>query len=258
MSNRQERRRAERQSKKSPKQMQLEARLLQPWSVPVLQMKLPAEVLDTMIAISDDVIADKESINHGEYLAGQIDTELRVSHERLEDAGIMNFFGDVVKQFVLHTKMQQFPFNINVVQVEKYFVQMLTMWVVSQQPNEYNPIHIHTECQISSVMYLKVPKFAPSKKTHRDLDDGSITFISNVSADAEFSQSSLSIRPDAGDFFVFGAKQLHTVYPYRCEEGDTERRSVSFNAIYETGTTRKRRLEGDNTLPQKRNSGRIG
>ena len=107
-------------------------------------------------------------------------------------------------------------------------------------------------------MYLKVPKFAPSKKTHRDLDDGSITFISNVSADAEFSQSSLSIRPDAGDFFVFGAKQLHTVYPYRCDEGDPERRSVSFNAVYETGTTRKRRLEGDNTLPQKRNSGRIG
>ena len=45
--------------------------------------KLPTEVLDTMIAISDDVIADKESINHGEYLAGQIDTELRVSHEML-------------------------------------------------------------------------------------------------------------------------------------------------------------------------------
>ena len=258
MSNRQERRRAERQSKKTPKQMQMEMRLLQPWAVPILHTKLPSEVLDTMIAISDDVIADKESINHGEYLAGQIDTELRVSHEMLVDAGIMNFFHDVVKQFVLHTKMQQFPFNIDVVQAEKYFVQMLTMWVVSQQPNEYNPIHVHTECQISSVMYLKVPKFAPSKKTHRDLDDGSITFISNVSADAEFSQSSLTIRPEVGDFFVFGAKQLHTVYPYRCEEGDTERRSVSFNAIYETGTTRKRRLEGDNTLPQKRNSGRIG
>lgn len=258
MSNRQERRRRERDAKKTPKQHQMEMRLLQPWSVPVLQIKLPSEVLDTMIAISDDVIADKESINHGEYLAGQIDTELRVSHEMLVDAGIMNFFHDVVKQFVLHTKMQQFPFNIDVVQAEKYFVQMLTMWVVSQQPNEYNPIHVHTECQISSVMYLKVPKFAPSKKTHRDLDDGSITFISNVSADAEFSQSSLTIRPEVGDFFVFGAKQLHTVYPYRCEEGDTERRSVSFNAIYETGTTRKRRLEGDNTLPQKRNSGRIG
>ena len=258
MSNRQERRRAERQSKKTPKQMQMEMRLLQPWSVPVLQMKLPAEVLDTMIAISDDVIADKESINHGEYLAGQIDTELRVSHERLVDGGIMQFFEDVVKQFLLHTKMQQFPFNINVVQAEKYFVQMLTMWVVSQQPNEYNPIHVHTECQISSVMYLKVPKFAPTKKIHRDLDDGSITFISNTSADTEFSQPTVTLRPEVGDFFVFGAKQLHTVYPYRCEEGDTERRSVSFNAIYETGTTRKRRLEGDNTLPQKRNSGRIG
>ena len=257
--NRQERRKQEKISKKTtPKQYEITANVLQPWSVPVFHTKLPAEVLDTMIGISDDVIDDKESINHGEYLAGQIDTELRVPHERLIDAGIMKFFSEIVKQFVLCVKIQQYPFDINIVRAEEYFVQMLTMWVISQQPNEYNPLHVHTECQISSVMYLKVPKFAPSKKTHRDLDDGSITFISNVSSDTSFSQPSLTIRPQVGDFFVFGAKQLHTVYPYRCEEGDTERRSISFNANYETGTTRRRRLEGDTTLPQKRNSGRIG
>ena len=49
---------------------------------------------------------------------------------------------------------------------------MLSMWIVSQQPNEYNPIHIHTECQLSCVMYLKIPKFEPCKKDHRDMDDG--------------------------------------------------------------------------------------
>ena len=243
MSNRQERRRRERDAKKTPKQHQMEMRLLQPWSVPVLQIKLPSEVLDTMIAISDDVIADKESINHGEYLAGQIDTELRVSHEMLVDAGIMNFFHEVCVHYIKTAKSQQYPQSIDLVHAEKYFVQMLTMWVVSQQPNEYNPIHIHTECQLSCVMYLKVPKFEPSKKSHRDIDDGSITFISNASTDNEFTSPTLTLRPSAGDFFIFSAKQLHTVYPYRCTKGDPERRSISFNAIFETETMRKNRLK---------------
>ena len=99
---------------------------------------------------------------------------------------------------------------------------------------------------------------AMSKSVFAEISNTLSILTSSSEASKLISTSSLTIRPEAGDFFVFGAKQLHTVYPYRCEEGDTERRSVSFNAIYETGTTRKRRLEGDNTLPQKRNSGRIG
>ena len=122
---------------------------------------------------------------------------------------------------------------------------MLTMWIVSQQPNEYNPIHVHTECQLSCVLYLKVPKFSPSKKSHRNLDDGSITFISNSPKDPEFGATSLTLRPEVGDIFIFSASQLHSVYPYRCTEGDPERRSISFNAIFETETARKKRLNGE-------------
>ena len=30
-------------------------------------------------------------------------------------------------------------------------------WVVSQYENEYNPIHNHTGCDVSGVIYLKTP-----------------------------------------------------------------------------------------------------
>jgi hypothetical protein len=223
VSSRQERRRAERDSKKSGNKQEHQIKL------------------SSMIEISDNVIVNKESINHGKYLAGQIDTELRIPHEMLVDAGIMGFFHEVCVHYIKTAKSQQYPQSIDLVHAEKYFVQMLTMWVVSQQPNEYNPIHIHTECQLSCVMYLKVPKFEPSKKSHRNNDDGSITFISNASTDNEFTSPTLQLRPSAGDFFIFSAKQLHTVYPYRCTKGDPERRSVSFNAIFETETMRKNR-----------------
>ena len=95
-------------------------------------------------------------------------------------------------------------------------------------------MHIHTECTISAVMYIKVPKMLPCRKEHRPNDDGSILFTSNASRDVDFSQSVITIPPQVGDFFIFGAKQQHAVYPYRCEEGDPERRSISFNAVFQS------------------------
>ena len=97
-------------------------------------------------------------------------------------------------------------------------------------------MHIHTECTISTVMYLKIPKMLSSKKEHRPDDDGSILFTSNASRDVDFSVPNIVIPPQVGDFFIFGAQQQHAVYPYRCAEGqkETERRSISFNAVFQS------------------------
>ncbi len=266
MPTRQERRRQERLEKKQPKKeyakeqlgyrnwadgkgkekiYEMEVQMIQPWSVPVFKTTLPPEILQTMIEISDQVIADKNrvckdgvSIDHGEYLAGQIDTELRVEHDFLEQSGAMGFFMGSVRQFIIQCKCQMMPGFEQAIQKEEWLIQMLTMWIISQQPNEYNPMHIHTECTISAVMYLKVPKMLPSKKEHRPADDGSILFSTNASRDVDFSVPNIVIHPAVGDFYIFGAQQQHAVYPYRCAEGqkETERRSISFNAIFQSKT----------------------
>ena len=236
MSTRQERRRQERLTKKKGKtrQYEMEIQMIQPWSVPVFKTTLPPDVLQTMIEISDQIIADKDAKSHGGNLAGQIDSELLVEHDLLEQAGVMGFFLGAVRQFVMMCKCQQMPDMISEVQREEWLTQMLTMWIVSQQPGEYNPMHIHTQCTISTVMYLKVPKMLPPKKEHRPDDDGSIMFVSNASRDVDFSVPNIVIPPQVGDFFIFGAQQQHSVYPYRCEEGDPERRSISFNAVFQS------------------------
>jgi len=254
MSTRQERRRQERLAKKQPKDQlgyrnwadgkgkqkiyNMEVQLIQPWSVPVFKTTLPPEILQTMIEISDQVIADKETKSHGGYLAGQIDTELLVEHNLLEQTGAMGFFMGAVRQFIITCKCQMMPGFEQAIQKEEWLIQMLTMWIISQQPNEYNPMHIHTECTISAVMYLKVPKMLPTKKEHRPADDGSILFATNASRDVDFSVPNIVIHPAVGDFYIFGAQQQHAVYPYRCAEGqkETERRSISFNAIFQSKT----------------------
>jgi len=241
MSTRQERRRQERLTKKqekTEKRYDMEVHLIQPWSVPVFKTILPPEILQTMIEISDHIIADNEATSHGEYLAGQINTELLVEHNLLEQTGVMGFFLGAVRQFIITCKCNMMPGFEQAIQKEEWLTQMLTMWIVSQQPNEYNPLHIHTQCQISTVMYLKVPKMLPSKKEHRSLDDGSILFTSNASRDVDFSVPNIAIPPQVGDFYIFGAQQQHAVYPYRCAEGqkETERRSISFNAVFQSKT----------------------
>ena len=236
--NRQERRKQEKIPKKENKPLSLEMSidLLQPWSVPVMRTRLPLYVLDRMLEISEGMISDENSISHGPRLAGQIKTELTIDTELLKKNDLDKFFHAMIKQFVILAKTQKTPYKKEEIQKETWLSQMDSMWVISQKPGEYNPIHFHTECQISAVMYLKLPKFLPSEKKHRAGDDGAITFVSNSSNDTELSQPSLTLRPAVGDFFIFGAKQQHMVYPYRCEEGDTERRSISFNAVFQSQT----------------------
>ena len=236
--NRQERRKQEKISKKgnNPTQIKMELKmdLLQPWSVPLMRTELPPYVLEGMIELTDDMIADENSASHGSQLAGQIKTELTIDIERLKKNNLDKFFDTMIKQFVIYAKTQKSPHDREEIQNETWLSQILSMWVVSQNPGEYNPIHHHPECHISAVMYLKIPKWASTEKQHRSRDDGSITFVSNASLDREFSDPTLLLRPELGDFFVFSSTQLHQVYPYHCDEGDTERRSVSFNAIFST------------------------
>ena len=103
------------------------------------------------------------------------------------------------------------------------------MWMISQKDNEYNPIHVHTNCDVSAVFYLKIPEYLPGRKEHIN-PDGSIVFVNNTGTDTRYSNSIAPFWPIVGDMFIFGGKQLHGVYPFRTKDGKGERRSVSFNA----------------------------
>ena len=85
---RQERRRRERQAykdsrKKDSETYEMSIKILQPWSTPIMKTELPPAILQTMIEISDEVIADKDAESCGKNLAGQIDSELLVEHDIL-------------------------------------------------------------------------------------------------------------------------------------------------------------------------------
>ena len=135
---------------------------------------------------------------------------------------------------------QNDPFNKEKIVKEEWLIRLTTMWINSQRDNEYFPIHQHSNCALSTVMYLKIPEYLPSRKSYGGPDeDGAIEFINNASGverDFIWGDPTMTILPEVGDFFIFPATQRHQVYPFRTANGKGERRSVSFNAQFSSKT----------------------
>ena len=232
MSTKQEQKRKERVAQKD-ENFQMPIELLQPWSTFVMKTRLPLPIFDKMIKITDEIVDNAENEkSHGHNLAGQIKDELWVDHEILERENVLGFFLDVVRNFVIQQTCQQEPFEREKILAEEWYTQMLSMWIISQKDNEYNPCHVHTECAVSTVMYLKIPKYLPTRNPHTT--PGAIEFTGVPSRSPTFlGRGTLEVQPRVGDFFIFAADQQHSVYPFQTQDGNGERRSISMNAAFE-------------------------
>ena len=221
-----------------PTNRTLPIEVFQPWSNIIVKLKLPQPIFEEMLEVTDKLIADKNSVDFGADLVGQVSKELVINPDKMLVHSTFEFFRNSVGNYI-DMSMQQCYGN----EREKYqdfkkentLIRFNSMWTVSQFPDEYNPIHIHTGCKVSSVMYIKVPKFKVDRKEHYKTD-GKITFANNVGSDTKFANPTCSFTPEPGDMFIFASLQQHMVWPFRCDEEDKERRSVSFNADFTTET----------------------
>jgi hypothetical protein len=210
---------------------QLSYHLHRPWADILFQTTLPPIVLEKMTVISDKVLADSKRINWGNNLAGQIKEEPLITPKLLEEENLTGFFGNMITEYVHQCNLQKAPPDqaSHIESTKKDIaVNIQSMWIVEQQPGEYNPIHVHTNCDVSTVMYLKVPTFLDSEKPERG-DDGVIYFIGDAGVNNNLRMNTLKVKPQPGQFFIFPSHMIHTVYPYKTND-NFARRSVSFNA----------------------------
>ena len=193
---------------------------------------LPQDALDAMLKMSDEILSDKLSESHGQSLAGVIDKEIKVYKSDMEKAGVDQLIESCVKSYVVHCAKQHNFFS----ETHTFQSQINSAWIVSQYENEYNPLHNHTGCDISAVIYLKVPdvkgrRNLESKKGKND-SDGDITFIHSATSQRNFDifeKGMMTIQPTSGLLVMFPSYLLHTVYPFI---GEGERRCLPFNAVY--------------------------
>ena len=193
---------------------------------------LPQDATDALLKMSDEILSDKLSESHGQSLAGVIDKEIKVYKSDMEKAGVDQLIESCVRSYVVHCAKHHGFFK------ETYtFESMInSAWIVSQYENEYNPAHNHTGCDISAVIYLKVPdvkgrRNLESKKGKHD-NDGDISFIHSATGNRNFDvfeKGVMNISPISGLLVMFPSYLIHTVYPFI---GEGERRCLPFNAVY--------------------------
>ena len=223
------------------KRRELSVEYIQPWSNFICKIKLPDEVFDDLQKLY--VETSKMNKSFGGQLVGQINDEPEVMPElQNKFSNFVDFCLNTVRHYVSSAMMQANQGD-NAAQNLKDFVEkeapnlltrITTMWFVNQKPGEYNPSHIHTNCKVSAVMYLRKPSRQIKDRKDHYQSDGMITFMNNTGTDVNFSNAQCSFNPEPGDMYIFPALQHHMVWPYRSEDPNDSRISLSFNADFTT------------------------
>ena len=198
----------------------MEYTLYRPFGPQILKAKIPQKIIDGINKHIDDLILDKkrkEKQNYGHYLAGDVTQEFKLEQEFAKEIGWIDFLAKCSYEYINHATNQK---------ISKFNV--ISTWVVRQFKNEFNPAHWHGG-HISGAGFLRVPKdFGEYKQKkirinnpagHLQLIHGSRMFLCN---------STLTLKPEVGDFYFFPNYLMHTVFPFK--NSNEERRSISFNA----------------------------
>ena len=186
----------------------------------IFKTKIPKNILDYLNNHTDKLLNDQDAqkkYDHGNNLAGDVTQEFLLDNEVIKNSEWINFLSLCVKKWI----------EVETGQKIKKF-HLIKTWIVRQFKNEYNPTHWHGG-HISGAGFLKIPKnFGEYKQRkfdkrnpggHLQLIHGSKMFLCH---------STLTIKPEVGDFYFFPNYLMHTVFPFK--ETNDERRSISFNA----------------------------
>ena len=81
---RRQQQRAERKAQQKGNTYSIDMEMIQPWSDVLMRIKLPDEIIDAMLDITDQVLQDPDRKNWGDNLAGQIADEPLIPHEMMQ------------------------------------------------------------------------------------------------------------------------------------------------------------------------------
>jgi len=155
-------------------------------------------------------------------LAGHLDHEYEIDIKK---------FNDIIKEYLLeYYQIFEHWYNKKITKFET-----VSAWVNFMKPGDYNPPHIHTDCDLSCVIYLDVPLKLKNENekyigTVKNGGPGSVIFIMSTTNNDLFITEKIFF-PKNGDFFIFPANLIHSVAPFKSK---IERISISANFNIET------------------------
>ena len=211
-----------------------------PYGPPIGYTKLPDELVNDLNKGCDDIVKDKElskSSDHSQSLVGQVEQELLIPADIINKWGkwlgtqvrayVSGYFEqfDIPEQNILTASKEQASQAVNRIQTN-----VKSAWYIRSFAGDYNPLHTHTDCELTCVGFLKVPDLSQERKKtpQSERPNGVLEILSNTGSTDNLSweKDSIGFVPKVGNWYLFPANLRHTVYPFRC---DGERRSFSIN-----------------------------
>ena len=106
-------------------------------------------------------------------------------------------------------------------------IRVVSAWVNFMKAGEYNPPHIHTKCDFSSVLFVKIPeKLKEENKKFEGTGGGPGTISFTYGEIQPYSSTHKYFFPEEGDLHIFPASLTHFVAPFMSR---VERISISAN-----------------------------
>ena len=197
-----------------------------PFGTMMMHARLPMNLVRQLNKYTNKTIKDEKKVkqlDHSDNLVGKLKQEFLIDHTELNKH--TDTFNQIIANFVSTEMARHFK---QLAKGTGFSIQYKSAWIVRQFAGEFNPAHIHTECDLSCVGYLKLPPEI-DKEWEEDYKDhypckGHIEFLHGQSG--KMHTHTFLVKPSVGDFFVFPADLIHMVYPFY---SDGERRSFSIN-----------------------------
>ena len=200
-------------------------KLLRPFGPSIGLFQLPEDIIAAANKAAELVIGSAalgQQLDWSPQLVGKVQQEFSIPQFFL--TAHMPFFSQCVQDY-----MAGLADHGSVAKRDDLKVSVRSAWIIRSFRNDFNPAHIHSNCQFSSVGYLKLPdweeEMAEDQKDHHPCR-GQIEFITGNPQ--PFSKHQVRFMPKIGDFYIFPSHMIHTVYPF---SSDGERRSFSINFI---------------------------
>tara|TARA_R110001583_G_scaffold72779_2_gene203353 strand:- start:736 stop:1365 length:630 start_codon:yes stop_codon:yes gene_type:complete len=189
------------------------------------KITLPESKFKLAVNLVEALCMQKEKDEMGKRLVGEIKKEWQIDKSLLEKYGFQKILEECAEKYIETVGPR------GGIIFHKNAHKLGTIWVNIMEKYEYSPIHYHSDCSISAVLFIKVPNLAESeisKKSlrHKPRPDGCLEFIYNSYCPKSGDIGTKRYTPVAGELFIFPSMLAHTVYPFNC---DDQRISIAAN-----------------------------
>ena len=207
------------------------AEFIKPFGPLILKIKIPDNILNDFNQNCLDISNNKkEKIDWSKSLAGRVEEEYLISDDVLIKHA--KWFNAVSARYLFPAE-KSFKENKG-----KIKVGIASGWYIRSFDGDFNPLHFHNNCQISSLGFLKLPDDIEEYWKEEDKDHSPYGGYT----DFRYGTSGLNcinnmkVKPKVGDFYMFPHWLDHQVYPFRSKykkpDLKGERRSFSLNIVY--------------------------